>query len=127
MWMAHRLIQGQHRRTRHAFFFQSRDRIFALLETCKPFLDYRFEVVAVLGTNGAGKTTSISIMLGLRKPTSGRVHLMGVDPRDARARSRAGAMLQESGVPQGLRVKELRPLVADVVDPGRGGRQPFAR
>ncbi|HLQ61172.1 MAG TPA: ABC transporter ATP-binding protein [Candidatus Acidoferrales bacterium] len=65
------------------------------------------EVVAMLGPNGAGKTTSISLMLGLRKPTGGRVRLFGLDPADLRARSRCGVMLQESGVPQMLRVQEI--------------------
>ncbi len=65
------------------------------------------EVVAMLGPNGAGKTTSISLMLGLRKPTGGRIRLFGLDPNDLRARSRVGVMLQESGVPQMLRVGEI--------------------
>jgi ABC-2 type transport system ATP-binding protein len=65
------------------------------------------EVVAMLGPNGAGKTTSISLMLGLRRPTAGRARLFGLDPADRRARSRAGVMLQESGVPGVLTVREL--------------------
>jgi ABC-2 type transport system ATP-binding protein len=65
------------------------------------------EVVAMLGPNGAGKTTSISLMLGLRKPTSGIAKLFGMNPTDRRARSRTGVMLQESGVPQVLKVKEM--------------------
>ncbi|HLH69578.1 MAG TPA: ABC transporter ATP-binding protein [Candidatus Dormibacteraeota bacterium] len=68
---------------------------------------HRGEVVAMLGPNGAGKTTSINLMLGLRRPTSGQVRLFGRDPGDRRARSRCGVMLQESGVPMGLRVREL--------------------
>ena len=67
----------------------------------------RGEVVAMLGPNGAGKTTSISLMLGLRRPTAGRARLFGLDPRDRRARSRCGVMLQESGVPGVLTVREL--------------------
>lgn len=65
------------------------------------------EVVAMLGPNGAGKTTSISLLLGLRKPTSGTARLFGLNPTDRRARSRTGVMLQESGVPQVLKVKEM--------------------
>jgi ABC-2 type transport system ATP-binding protein len=65
------------------------------------------EVVAMLGPNGAGKTTSISLMLGLRKPTSGTARLFGLNPTDLRARSRTGVMLQESGVPQVLKVSEI--------------------
>lgn len=70
------------------------------------------EVVAILGPNGAGKTTSISIMLGTRKADSGSARLFGLDPRDLKARSRIGVMLQESGVPGMLRVEELVGLFA---------------
>ena len=65
------------------------------------------EVVALLGPNGAGKTTAISLMLGLRRPTSGRALLFGLRPTDRRARSRAGVVLQESGVTGVLTVREI--------------------
>jgi len=65
------------------------------------------EVVAMLGPNGAGKTTSISLLLGLRKPTSGRALLFGLDPNNLTARSRVGVMLQESGIPAMLKVREI--------------------
>src|SRR2546426_4641251 len=65
------------------------------------------EVVAMLGPNGAGKTTSVSILLGLRKPTSGKALVLGLDPTNLHARSRVGVMLQESGVPEMLKVREI--------------------
>jgi ABC-2 type transport system ATP-binding protein len=65
------------------------------------------EVVAVLGPNGAGKSTSIALMLGMRRPTSGSVSLFGRNPRLANHRKRIGVMLQESGVPETLKVREL--------------------
>ena len=65
------------------------------------------ELLALLGPNGAGKSTAIGMLTGLTAPTSGTAHLFGLDPRDVRARRRLGVMLQASGVPQTLRVREL--------------------
>jgi ABC-2 type transport system ATP-binding protein len=65
------------------------------------------ETVVVLGANGAGKTTAIRILLGLRRPDSGQAALFGVDPRRRRARVRCGATPQETDLPETLRVREL--------------------
>jgi ABC-2 type transport system ATP-binding protein len=70
------------------------------------------EAVALLGPNGAGKTTAISLMLGLRRPSSGTVRLFGRPPTDLRSRVRCGVMLQESGVPELLTVREIVRLFA---------------
>ena len=64
------------------------------------------EVVAVLGPNGAGKTTAMHALMGLLEPKRGRVRLMGRDPRERAAREQLGAMLQISGVPETLTVRE---------------------
>ena len=65
------------------------------------------EVVALLGPNGAGKTTLVSLILGLRKANEGNVSVFGRDPQDRRVRSRTGVMLQGSGLPQFLKVREV--------------------
>jgi ABC-2 type transport system ATP-binding protein len=64
------------------------------------------EVVALLGPNGAGKTTAVRLLLGLISPDFGGVRVFGRDPRDADARTRIGAMLQITRVPEMLRVRE---------------------
>ncbi len=62
------------------------------------------QLVALLGPNGAGKTTTVEILEGFRRPESGVVRVLGLDPqRDgARLRPRVGVMLQQGGItPQG--------------------------
>jgi len=57
---------------------------------------YPGEIFGFLGPNGSGKTTSIRMMLGLMKPTSGEVQVLGmkVDGDTARIRPRVGYMSQ---------------------------------
>jgi len=64
------------------------------------------ELTAVLGPNGAGKTTAIKSLLGLVRPNSGRVSVLGGNPANAATRLRIGAMLQVGRVPETLRVRE---------------------
>ncbi len=48
------------------------------------------EVFGLLGPNGSGKSTTIKMILGLLKPTSGSAKLFGLDPRSIEARRRLG-------------------------------------
>lgn len=66
------------------------------------------ELVAVLGVNGAGKTSLVEIVEGLAPPTSGSVRVLGRDPVRERAlvRPHTGMMLQEAGFAGDLTVRE---------------------
>ena len=68
------------------------------------------EVLALLGPNGAGKTTAIGLMLGLLRPDAGQATLFGGDPRALAARERTGVMLQQTELPETLKVRELLEL-----------------
>jgi ABC-2 type transport system ATP-binding protein len=66
----------------------------------------RGELLALLGANGAGKTTAVRMLLGLSRPNSGTATVFGNDPTVAANRMRTGAMLQIGKVPETLRVVE---------------------
>ncbi|RKT16821.1 ABC-2 type transport system ATP-binding protein [Streptomyces sp. 1114.5] len=68
----------------------------------------RGELFALLGTNGAGKTSTMELIEGLAAPDGGTVRVFGHDPhreRDA-VRPRIGIMLQEGGFPGELTAAE---------------------
>lgn len=54
------------------------------------------EVFGLLGPNGSGKSTTIKLMLGLLKPTSGRVAVFGKPPTDVATKKRIGYLPEES-------------------------------
>jgi ABC-2 type transport system ATP-binding protein len=72
------------------------------------------EIFAFLGPNGAGKTTTVEILEGFRRPTDGRVQVLGVDPAaaDGAWRNRVGVVLQASEPEPGLTVRESLQLYA---------------
>ena len=77
----------------------------------------RGELYALLGTNGAGKTSTLETVEGHRTPTSGAVRVFGKDPRDrAAVRPRMGIMLQESGFSPDLTVRETIGLVGRLTE-----------
>ncbi|MFE7704644.1 ABC transporter ATP-binding protein [Streptomyces sp. NPDC057486] len=72
----------------------------------------RGETVALLGRNGAGKSTAISLLLGLNEPDSGGVQLLGSAPEQAVRAGRVGAMLQDGRPIPRVTVRELIAFVA---------------
>lgn len=88
------------------------------------------EVYGFLGKNGAGKTTSIKMVLGLLGITSGDIRVFGSDARDPKERARIGfapekaafydylttyETLQFLGGLSGLRGKEFDARIHDVL------------
>ncbi|GAB2502994.1 ABC transporter ATP-binding protein [Nocardiopsis aegyptia] len=75
------------------------------------------ELYALLGTNGAGKTSTLETVEGHRAATSGTVRVFGRDPRERRAvRPRTGIMLQESGFAPDLTVRESVRLIGSLTE-----------
>ncbi|MET4048881.1 MULTISPECIES: ABC transporter ATP-binding protein [unclassified Rhodococcus (in: high G+C Gram-positive bacteria)] len=66
------------------------------------------EVFALLGTNGAGKTSTFDLLEGLEAPTAGYIEVFGLDPRRDRKliRPEVGIMLQSGGLPAELTITE---------------------
>ena len=83
----------------------------------------RGEVLAVLGPNGAGKTSTVEALEGYRRPSAGRVRVLGLDPiADHPAlMPDIGVMLQAGGVGPGVRpveaVRTYARFYADPLDP----------
>lgn len=72
----------------------------------------RGELYALLGTNGAGKTSALEVIEGHRRASSGTVRVFGASPTDRRVvRPRMGMMLQESGFSDDLSVSESVGLI----------------
>lgn len=70
------------------------------------------ELYALLGTNGAGKTSTLQVVEGHRRATTGTVRVFGESPRNRQAvRPRTGIMLQENGLAPDLTVRETVGLI----------------
>ncbi len=67
------------------------------------------EVTVVIGPNGAGKTSTMEVCSGVRTATSGKVSVLGLDPKKDRSKINAqiGVMLQDGGVYPSKRVFEI--------------------
>ena len=70
------------------------------------------EIVGLIGANGAGKTTTVECIQGLRKPDSGQLRVLGLDPvtQAEQLRPLVGSQLQHSALPDRLRVAEALDL-----------------
>ncbi|GAA0801281.1 ABC transporter ATP-binding protein [Spirilliplanes yamanashiensis] len=70
------------------------------------------EIFGILGPNGAGKTTTVEVIAGLRDADGGDVEVLGLPPTAPELRHQVGVQLQESSLPDKLRVAEALGLYA---------------
>jgi ABC-2 type transport system ATP-binding protein len=77
-------------------------------------------ITALLGTNGAGKTSTLEVIEGLAAASAGSVRILGLDPVSDRdeVRRHTGVLLQRSGFSGDLSVREtLQMWRATLTDP----------
>jgi ABC-2 type transport system ATP-binding protein len=70
----------------------------------------RGQIVALLGSNGSGKSTTFELLLGLVRPSAGVVYVLGERPGGP-VRRHIGAMLQSGELPEAVTVTELVGLI----------------
>lgn len=73
-------------------------------------------IYGLLGHNGAGKTSTVEMLEGLRRPSEGTIHCCGIDVRryPRTARKFMGIQLQKSAVFDQLSVRETLRLFAGI-------------
>ncbi|MEL7165249.1 MAG: LPS export ABC transporter ATP-binding protein [Pseudomonadota bacterium] len=87
----------------------------------------RGEVVALLGPNGSGKTTTFYAIAGLVSPEGGKVEIDGMDvtalPMYRRAQMGIGYLPQEMSIFRGLSVEANILAILDITEPDRHKRR----
>ncbi|WP_257348345.1 ABC transporter ATP-binding protein [Pseudalkalibacillus decolorationis] len=70
------------------------------------------EIFGIIGPNGAGKTTTIEMLEGVRKPDSGKIDVLGLEPsRQLRKlNERIGVQFQATSIQKKMKVKEALDL-----------------
>jgi len=73
----------------------------------------RGEIFCMVGPNGAGKTTTIECIEGLRKPTSGSIRVLGLDPQSQShlLKEKIGVQLQNAVLQPRMKVWEAIDLI----------------
>ena len=77
---------------------------------------YPGQITTLLGSNGAGKSTTLACAQGLMRPDGGSIELLGQDPYgdNPELRARVGVMLQTGGAWSGSRAVEMLDYVASL-------------
>lgn len=76
------------------------------------------EKIAIVGVNGAGKSTIVSLILGLHKPTAGKIYINGIDSEtiDLNDRFKAFATVLQNVEPLAVSIAENVAASADKID-----------
>jgi ABC-2 type transport system ATP-binding protein len=78
------------------------------------FSVYQGECFGFLGHNGAGKTTTLKCILGLNRPTQGKIEIFGVSAEKDSARSGVGFLPEQPYFYDYLSVEEILVLYAEL-------------
>lgn len=89
----------------------------------KKYGDYEFRmsmeiphgrITGLVGKNGAGKSTAIKLMLGLAKPDSGNISVLGSEGRELSpaVKQKIGVSLAESGFSTQLTVEDVKHILS---------------
>ena len=72
------------------------------------------EIFGIVGPNGAGKTTMVESVIGLRRPDSGQIRVLGLNPQTQgrELKQRIGIQLQQAALPNRIKVWEALALFA---------------
>ena len=73
------------------------------------FSIYENEIFGMVGPNGAGKTTTIECIEGLKKPDTGAIEVLGLNPSTNRGSiyERIGVQLQETSFQDRIKIYEI--------------------
>lgn len=73
-------------------------------------------ILGLIGENGAGKSTTIRLILGMLRPDGGTITILGRDNRDnpALTKQDIGVVLDEVGIPECMTPKQVGIVMADV-------------
>ena len=81
------------------------------------------EVLALLGPNGSGKTTTMKLLLGIMFPTDGRVEVFGKSPRNVEIKKDVGFMPEESYLYRFLNANETLNFYGNVMGLDKSARK----
>ena len=72
------------------------------------------QVTGLIGANGAGKSTTFKLMLGLIRPDEGNVEIFGRNAAEmgAEDKQKIGAVFSDSGFSEYLKVQQLIPIMS---------------